>query len=428
MKKLLKLTPKRRRTVLKPNSVKAWVGTFVRRDPGAAPMQLDEIVNRYLEDTRAGGLRNDSASMEALRQGIAQALSRVWDIGADGQSLVSIAQLQAFMKMGGKACFTIPSATVLNIGSGFSHKELCDRGTITGGTACMYSCAYCSVGATMFRSPDTAILRLLEIAHGDAIIRRLDPGKILRGQLTYKDGTPRYKGKGGGVVILSPIVDPLPSIGFLEESLELVLLIMELTDWDVRVLTKSMLVRKLAALIPAQHRHRIIYGLSLGTLDDGIGKVIEKLTSLPSKRLEAYHELQKQGLRTYSMHCPVLPQADYQAYAQRLAAVTNWGRDEHVWVEALNSRGESTEKTISALRTGGFNREADLLTEATRSHVAWEFGYNRPLFEAMASVCPPEKLRYLVYAGDADRDYWLGQRDRGAVVLGKDGELENSDE
>jgi DNA repair photolyase len=335
--------------------------------------------------------------------------------------MVLNAELLEHRHKGGKEWFTVPSATILNMGSGFIHKDLCKAGTVSDGSACPFSCTYCSVGATMFRSPQTRILRLLNIDHGDAVIRRLEPVPTLRAQLTFRNGTPRYLDPNDRrVVIISPIVDPLASEELLEETLELILLVFKLTNWLVRILTKSMLVRKLAERIPKEYRDRMIYGLSIGILDDDMAKVVEKLTSPPTLRLKAYHELQRQGLRTYSMHCPILPQVDYKAYAERLAASVNWEADEHIWAEALNSRGDSNEKTITALRSAGFQDQANLLAEATSSRTAWEFSYNRPLFEALAAVCPPGKLRFLVYAGDQDRDHWLGCRDRGAVVLGEE--------
>jgi DNA repair photolyase len=425
----LKITPKRRKRFLEPKNIAAWIGAFIRRDLAAAPVALDLIVNRYLEDTKAGDLRDEPKSMESLRQGIVDAMLKTWDLQTGDDDMASNARLLDFLHKGNKSWFTIPAGTVLNTGSGFNHKELSEAGTLTAGTACVYNCSYCSVGATMFRSPQTRILRLLGIEHRDAVIRRLDPAAILRNQLTFRDGAPRYRDPNDRrTVILSPIVDPLPSIEFLEESLELISIIHELTCWDVRVLTKSMLIKKLAERIPKEHRDRVIYGLSLGILDDDIGKAVERLTSRPSARLKAYHDLQSQGLRTYSMHCPILPQENYRAYAERLAASVNWQKDEQVWAEALNRRGESNKNTITALEGPGFSAEAELLADVTHTHAAWEFGYNRPLFEAIAEVCPPGKLRYLVYAADADRDYWLGQRDRGAVVLGDDIPLEDESE
>lgn len=424
-----KITPKRRRKFLAPRNLRAWVGVFVRRDPNAEPNPIDRFIDRYLEDTKASRLHDEPESMAALRRGLAEAMRHQWDLEPGNDNVVHGARLFDIEIRGGKYCFTIPSATILNMGSGFIHKDLCSAGTITAGSACVFGCVYCSVGSTMFRSPDTAILRLLGIEHRDAVIRRLAPAKTLREQLTFRDGSPRFKDPGDRrVVFLSPIVDPLPNIELFEESLELILLIMELTNWDVRILTKSMLVRKLAKRIPEKYRLRIIYGLSLGIVDDRIGKAVEKLTSPPTARIKAYRELQEQGLRTYSMHCPVLPQTDYKAYAERLAASANWEADELVWVEALNSRGPSNERTIDALGGAGFSAEADLLASVTSSHDAWEFGYNRPLFQALATVCPLGKLRYLVYVDDADRDYWITQIKHGAVVLGKEDSLDENDD
>jgi hypothetical protein len=178
------ITPKRRKKYLAKRNLNAWVGIFLRRDTAATPIPLDLIVDRYLEDTKAVLLREDLEAMATLRKEIAGAMQRAWDIETDDEGMVHQAQLNEWLFKGGKNYFTIPSATVLNMESGFIHKDLCSAGTLTAGSACAFSCTYCSVGATMFRSPDTAILRLLNIKHEDAVIRRLNPAKILREQLT----------------------------------------------------------------------------------------------------------------------------------------------------------------------------------------------------------------------------------------------------
>jgi len=46
----------------------------------------------------------------------------------------------------------LPSATILNIESGFNEKDLATRGSITGGTACVYGCVHCSTPTMMGRS------------------------------------------------------------------------------------------------------------------------------------------------------------------------------------------------------------------------------------------------------------------------------------
>ena len=409
----------RRRMLLDPNNVKAWADAFIRRDAAAAPVAIEEIAQRYLKDTGSVPLVHDASAMAALRETMAEAMRQTWGVVVDDNGMAQGAACHEPLRLGGKICLTIPSATILNTKSGFNEKDLTTRGSITGGTACAFSCSYCSTPSIMGRSSHTRILRVLGVKHADAVIRRLDPVGTLRMQLTDRNGLPHYR-NDHGVVILSPIVDPLANIELMEESLQMILLIMELTGWDVRILTKSMLIKKLAQRIPAEFRHRVIYGVSIGILDDKIANVVEKLTSPPKLRIEAYRELQRMGLRTYSMHCPILPQPNYQAYAERLAASMNWQADELIWGEALNLRGDSIKNTITALENAGLRNEAELLSEASRSRVLWETQYNRPLFEALAAVCPPGKLRYLVYPAAEHRDYWLNCRDRGAMVLGEE--------
>ncbi|TAE92034.1 MAG: hypothetical protein EAZ81_04050 [Verrucomicrobia bacterium] len=413
------MTPKTRRFLLDPKSIKAWSDVFVRRNDDSPGIHIDELVARYVSDTNSETLSQDAKSSELLYTAMKKAIKSTWDLEVDENNIVKGSVCLKPIFMGEKMILSIPTATILNIASGFNDKDLTTRGSITGGTACAFTCVYCSSPTMMSRSMHTRILRVLNVKHSEVILRRFEPVKILRMQLSDKKGLPRYK-DDNGVVILSPIVDPLANMELMEESFQMILAIMELTNWDVRILTKSMLIKKLATKIPDEYRHRIIYGLSIGTLDDRISRVVEKLTSPPRLRMKAYRELQRQGLRTYSMHCPILPQSDYSAFAEKLAAEMNWQADELVWGEALNLRGDSVKNTIAALEKAELHDEANLLARVSRSRVMWETQYNRPLFEALASVCPPEKLRYLVYPAPEYRDYWLGLRDRGAVVLGEE--------
>ena len=415
----MKVTPKRRRELLKQNNIEAWIGTFVRRDDGITPIKFDDLLVRFLDDTKAASLGNESDFMEQLGNTFADALTKIWDLQVSINGDIPNAKVVEATHIGGKLSISIPSATIHYEKSGFNEKDLTTRGSITGGSACLFCCIYCSTPTILGRSPHTRILRFLGIKHRDAFIQRLDADATLIDQLTKKDGTPRYK-DDQGVVILSPIVDPLSNEEVLEQSLRLILILMELTGWDVRILTKSLLIKKVMTRIPENYHHRIICGLSIGTLDDNIAKIVEKMTPTPTRRLKAYHELQQSGFRTYSMHCPILPQTDYTAYADRLVNSTNWEKDELVWCEALNTRGDSMANTIRALARAGYQKEAELLSDISGSTALWETQYNRPLFEALTAACPPGKLRYLVYPGKSDRDYWLGCRERGAVVLGKE--------
>src|SRR5690606_41849154 len=65
-------------------------------------------------------------------------------------------------------------------------------------------------------------------------------------------------------------------------------------------------------------KDRMIYGISTGTLDDGIAAAIESGTPKPTKRIESLHRLQNEGFRTYGMICPSLPQERSEEHTSEL--------------------------------------------------------------------------------------------------------------
>ena len=154
------------------------------------------------------------------------------------------------------------------------------------------------------------------------------------------------------------------NMGQVKVTVAICLEILKLTHWQIRLLSKSSLLREVAKRIPAEYKQRVIYGLSTGTLDSGVSEVIEKLTSPVGKRLETLHWLQDNGYRTYGMICPILPQKDelaYRCFAEQIAANINLGKCEHIWAEVLNARGGSLAATSQAFRQAGRHDEADLV-------------------------------------------------------------------
>ena len=106
------------------------------------------------------------------------------------------------------------------------------------------------------------------------------------------------------------------------ETAEICSVILELTDWDIRLLSKSNLLPKLAVslgMLPPWERvfkskERIIYGVSTGTLDDNLAQAFEQGCPLVSKRIQSLHWLQDNGFRTFGMICPSLPFEDGWEY------------------------------------------------------------------------------------------------------------------
>jgi len=322
--------------------------------------------------------------------------------------------------------------TVLTANSAaFAEKLLCDGLVMNLGDACVFGCTFCYVEEQM-RKLDKAILdgynarqRSLDPGHvdlgfQDVVIRRRNALPVLADQLVRKDGSRRYPDPDDHRVLYSStLVDVAGNLELLQETAEACKLILSHTAWDIRLLSKSSLLRKLVELIPEEFHQRLILGFSTATLDDRACRAIEKGTSSIGKRLEALHWLQDRGFRTFGMICPSLPHADYAAFSKAACEAIRADRCEHVWAEVINVRGDSFRLTCEALHSAGLYQEEALLRSVHGPHAkaAWE-QYARQTFLAHAANIPGEKLRFLQYVTPASADWWARMRHRGAVLLG----------
>ncbi len=327
--------------------------------------------------------------------------------------------------MNGKPVFTVPAKTVLNLHSGFEEKLLCDGPTFSLGDACAYSCSFCYVEAILKKLDR---VRLLLAAHGlrheDVVIRREHPLALLQKQLVHSSGITRYPDPADRrVVYSSPLVDVAANMTLVRETVDACALILKHTHWQIRLLSKSNLLPKVAEGLGNAYeaKERVIYGVSAGTLDDRIAGAFEKGTPLVSRRLASLHKLQDWGCRTFGMICPSLPQMgdDYAAFARDMAEAIRAEKCEHVWAEVINVRGESMENTVKALRDANAYGHAEELQYVSTCAERWEI-YNRATFEAHAEVYKDSvgKLRYLVYPTPKTREFWQRNISRGAVLLG----------
>jgi DNA repair photolyase len=321
--------------------------------------------------------------------------------------------------MNGKPVYTVPAKSVLNMTSGFRHKLLCDGPTFTAGTSCSFSCGYCYVEDLMRKSPH---VEGLDRPFEDVVIRREGAIDALRRQLTHgNSGKPKYLDPADQrVLYMSPLVDVAGNVILRDETIEACKLILSLTHWQIRMLSKSnMLPSIAAALAPWNSRERMIFGVSTGTLDDGLAKSFELGTALVSRRIESLRWLQDHYYRTFGMICPSLPLADadsYALFASEMYAAIRGDRCEHVWAEVMNVRGESLVKTVHSLRAGGFDDEAELLQHVSEDQAAWE-GYARATFEAHAPLYRSGQLRFLQYVNAKNRTWWETRIEQGAVLL-----------
>lgn len=321
--------------------------------------------------------------------------------------------------MQGKPVFEVPAKTVINYDSRFDKKLLCDGITFTAGSACNYSCSFCYVESMQLKQKEWFEKNGVvypEEGHSGIVIRTKDAVELARKQIMSKPEARQTK----KVIYSSPKVDVAGNMELVRETVEICKVILAETNWDIRLLSKSNLLPIVAKFLIEQYDgdsgSRVIYGVSTGTLDDKLAAAFEQGTPKVSKRIESLHWLQDNGFRTFGMICPSLPQVDYVEFALDMAAAIRVDRCEHVWAEVINVRGESFVKTEQALLRAGYSATACRLETVSRDKAAWE-QYARDTFEAHTNVCPPEKLRFLQYVHNDNREWWTARKSLGAVLL-----------
>jgi len=273
--------------------------------------------------------------------------------------------------MNGKPVIYRDALRVLNLDSeGFGEKRLCDAAVLNLGDTCVYSCQYCYSDA-LVRKWTKGDLDEYNAAEGclatyrDVVIRRKNALEILKNQLITKTGEPKFSDPADRrMVFVSSLVDIAANMELLGETAGACRLILENTNWQIRLLSKSHLLDRLIkdSLIPEKFFGRIVFGMSTGTIDDRVAAAIETKTALVSLRLKTLHWLQDHDFRTYGMVCPVLPQEDYPASAKTTCDAIRADKCEHIWAEPINVRGPSLTRTVAALKKANLSIEAERMS------------------------------------------------------------------
>jgi DNA repair photolyase len=199
--------------------------------------------------------------------------------------------------------------------------------------------------------------------------------------------------------------DPCATEEHTSMTISAIQLIMEKSDLQVRVLSKSDRIFEIAKALD-NFRDRIIYGLSTGTIRPEIAACIEENASPLKERLEMLHLLQDMRCRTFGMLCPILPSE--RPYLDQLLDAVRPDECEMVWAEPLNVRGKSLEKTRSRLEECGFDGDAKILKEVMGNKDKWRH-YTKDLFLAVRDEFNKRgirnKLRYLQYVIKEPNDF-----------------------
>jgi DNA repair photolyase len=211
---------------------------------------------------------------------------------------------------------------------------------------CEYGCSYCSSDSGMhLKMQKHTINDAVRKATGQAFVPH-DAAHIsitLRGVVEALESELRSRARRPGkgqTIAYSQLTDgfspQLVRTGTTRRVLELLL---EHTDYRIRVLTKNAIVGKPGWVnFFAEHSDRFTVGLSIGSLSDRLSATIERFTSVPTARLNALHALQDAGVSTYGMLCPVFPDVLDQDHLERLVEAIRPNKCEHVWAETYNDR------------------------------------------------------------------------------------------
>jgi DNA repair photolyase len=296
--------------------------------------------------------------------------------------------------------------TLIKDSPGFAKKLLSDAKIDLMGL-CGFGCTYCSSNSGNYlRINGGQFAQLTQDQLGEEAKPTTDPDltfeythlmRQLEEELAKK---PTAYGEGR-VLMFSMLTDPfsprLVQNGITRRALELLL---RRTSFRIRILTKNSIVGSdewVSYL--ADHKNRVIVGLSTGTLDAEWAGRVEKGTSNPRARLRALRSLQDAGIPTYGMLCPVFPDVLINGQLDELIDEIRPERCEHVWAEPFNDRANwrmvrDTYPEASEVRrwmdTAFGNRRSGLWGEhATQLYSALRV---RAKAEGWAT-----KLRYMLY-------------------------------
>ncbi len=328
--------------------------------------------------------------------------------------------------MNGKDVLFRPAKTVLNMESKFREKLLCDGPVFSLGDACAYKCSFCYVPSMMLKASYVPHER----PHHEVVIRRENAVEILEKQLRGLKDSVRGEAK---VIYSSHLVDVAANMELVRETIQACTAILNLTNWRIRLLSKSTLLPKIAEAFHSD-KDRFVFGVSTGTLDDKLAAAFEEGCPKVSKRIESLHWLQDNGFHTFGMICPSLPLGsadEYHAWADEMHSALRTTQCEHVWAEVINLRGESFTRTVNALRGAGFDKEASAVERVSTNADAWEVyarqtflahehrmrGFNQDHPDNLAGCHP--RLRFLQYPTRQTLTWWQERKGLGAVLLGK---------
>lgn len=137
--------------------------------------------------------------------------------------------------------------------------------------------------------------------------------------------------------------------------------LLEHTTLNVRILTRSPLARKHFDLY-RRFGNRLMFGMSLPTLNNQLAKIYEPDAPSPSKRLETLKAAKQAGLNVYVAVAPVYPECDQDDMRETLQAVKELD-PETIFMEPINIRGENVTLIREAAKKLGIEPKSHVFAD-----------------------------------------------------------------
>ena len=258
----------------------------------------------------------------------------------------------------------------------FQHKSL-SCWSLNPYVGCQHACRFCYVPST-FSPPVEALLAKAGIGDADkdwgqyAFLRRWDEAAFLK-SLAVAERTPvsELNIDGNRAVMLSTTTDAYQTLrgSNAAETLDLnkrarvmvrrmLELIRDRSTLNVRILTRSPLARQDFDLYET-FGDRLLFGMSLPTLNDQLARVYEPKAPAPTQRLETLKLAASMGIPVYVAVAPTYPEQGEEDLAKVLGAVVAL-QPVTVYHEPIQIRAENV---------GRMKREAEALGFEFMDHV-----------------------------------------------------------
>ncbi|MBP9222613.1 MAG: hypothetical protein KBF76_02010 [Verrucomicrobiales bacterium] len=242
---------------------------------------------------------------------------------------------------------------------------------------CAHACRFCYVPSvsTIKLSPKLEKLGVddPDSQWGDYVyLRHWDEGQFLR-SLSQAENTPvdELNPDGNRAVIYCSTTDPYQVLRhpdpkmrrkladhashLVRRSLEL---IRDESTLNVRILTRSPLAHRDFDLYRS-FGDRLVFGMSLPTLDNKLAKIYEPHAPSPSQRLKTLHEAKEAGLHVFVAMAPTYPNGEGQDLRNTLTAIRELDPIT-VFHEPINIRSENVKRIEEHARSLGVTVKTDV--------------------------------------------------------------------